>query len=62
MGGGGGGRGLRPAEGGGVVSGQSEFTMSRPHKTHNIQYRIHNTETHVHKITNVPVFLHGAWT
>jgi hypothetical protein len=29
---------------------------------HNKQYRIQNIETHVHKITNAPVFLYGAWT
>jgi hypothetical protein len=33
----------------------------KSHKTHKMQYRIQNTEyscskTHVHKITNVPVF------
>jgi len=28
-----------------------------------LEYRIHNTETHVHKITNVhQLFLYGAWT
>jgi hypothetical protein len=32
------------------------------HKTHNIQHRIQNIKTHVHKITNLPVFLYGAWT
>jgi hypothetical protein len=30
--------------------------MPHAHKTYNIQYRIQNTETHVHKITYVPVF------
>jgi hypothetical protein len=30
------------------------------HATHNKQYIIQNTETHVHKITNAP-FLYGAW-
>ncbi len=32
------------------------------HETHNIFYRIQNTETHVQKITKVPIFLYGAWT
>ncbi len=28
----------------------------------NTEYRIANTETHVHKITNETVFLYGIWT
>jgi hypothetical protein len=32
------------------------------YRTQNIEQRIQNTETHVHKITIVPDFLYGAWT
>jgi lysozyme family protein len=49
----------------------NKFRKSQIRKTHarklttnstecNIQ-NTENTETHVHKITNVPVFLYGTW-
>jgi hypothetical protein len=58
---------LHPYSGGreGHWKGWALKLMSKELKTYTTEYRTKNTETHVHKITNVlylPVFLYGAWT
>ncbi len=64
------GEGGREREGGEGEGGEGEghwkgVSPEKSHKAHNMLYRIQNSiyscsKTHVHKITNVPVFLYGT--
>jgi hypothetical protein len=41
---------------------QNSCTQNSQHTVQTTECTVHNTETHVHKIPNVLVFLYGAWT